>query len=1621
MHEQDSLHGAHQQAHQRALQDAGLDSGLEIAIVGMAGRFPDAPDVEAFWRNLRDGIESVREYSDEELRQRGVPESLLGDPLYVKAGVPFEGADLFDAEFFGYTPRDAETLDPQHRVFLECAWTALEHAGYDTQRVVGRVGVYAGCGAATYLMRHLLPRERLAQGGQIADLLGLLGGNMADALCTRVAYKLDLRGPAVTVQTACSTSLAAVHGAVQALLGQECDMALAGGVSLNLLQPVGYRHQPGAIFSPDGHCRAFDERAAGTVLGSGAGVVVLKRLEDAWRDGDTIHAVIRGSATNNDGADKVGFTAPSVNGQAAVIRAAQAVAGVPARSIGYVEAHGTGTSLGDPIEIEALTAAFLADGDRVEPWCAIGSVKTNVGHLDAAAGVAGLIKAVLALRHRTLPPSLNFERPNPRIDFERSPFRVNAQTRAWPRGETPRRAGVSAFGIGGTNVHVVLEEAPEIVPSAAVAAEGDWHVLPLSARDEPALQAQRARLAEWLREHPEQPLPDVAHTLQHGRRTFAWRAAIVADGHSIAADLMATSAASPAAAAPGAAGAVGAAGAAGATAAAARSAAVPEVVFLFPGSGTQHVHMGAALYRRHPVFRAELDRCLDLLREREDLDLRDALFAAPDDEAAATERLSRMSVMQPALFAVEYAMAKWWMHLGVKPALMLGHSLGEYVAACLAGVFTLEDALHVIAVRGRLLESIEGGAMTAVPMSESALRSFLDDRCDLAAVNGESLCVLAGPVDAIERAERALSRLCLPRRLHVRAAAHSSLTEPIVAALERTIAAVPRGAPTIPFVSNLTGRPVTAEEACDPAYWGRHLRGTVRFVDGLASVLGTPGRLLLEVGPGETLTGLARQHADRASAAAITSSQAHPQQHARDPRQLAGAVATLWSAGVDLDWQAYQPTVGRRRVPLPGYPFQRRRHWVEAADEVSVAHAGKTGNAGSPGQAGHSVSASEAVAADSLYVPVWEREPLAAAGTDPAIAGLTLLMADADSPLAEPLAHRLAAQGLKVARIEPGETFSHPEPDRFRVRADRTDDLVAVLDAMRDEGPVTHVIHLLGTGPGDDAYFSLLALLQALERRPSSMVDAAGSGTSARTRAKVAVVADGLGDVSGCEAISPMKATLLGLAKVAGQEYPRLDCRVIDVPAGGAGTTAGVGAGAGEPRPDGRAMALASTLLAEVDHGEDFLVALRGSQRWVRRYRPRSATLPAAQRLRRGGVYLITGGLGGVGMALARYLAREWGARIALLGRTALPPKSDWAAIADSIDQPQALRRKLRQLLDLEATGVEVMTVTADVLDEQALQSAIDSIRARFGAMNGVVHAVVHPARGLIGQRSRAEVEDAWASKVQGTRHLLRAVASGKPGAKDATGTTERARATGAAESPDFVLLCSSIAALIGGLSHSDYAAANAAMDALAAAERQQTGLPVVSVNWDAWRDVGIAVDLDMPDGVGLDEAAGVRAFERILTGPDLAQVVVSTSPVEARLGPLDDGMLDALDALADGTPTAPPPSGQPRPVLPTAFVAPDGVLQEGLSAIWTELLGIAPIGADDSLFDLGGDSLLAIRLLSRVRKVYGVELHPADFFRAPTIAQQADEIERRLLDEIEQLAPEAAAPGEPESMSVAP
>jgi phthiocerol/phenolphthiocerol synthesis type-I polyketide synthase E len=909
------------------MSEAANWTGLEIAVVGMAGRFPGAPDLDAFWRNLVEGVESVSRFSAEELEAAGVPAAEREAPGYVAARGVLQGADRFDAEFFGYFPRDAEMLDPQQRLFLECAWEALESAGVDPFAHRGAAGVFAGAGTNGYL--GLLQADPAVAAS--ADHLTLHFSTSKDYIATRIANRLRLRGPAFTVQTGCSTSLVAVHLACQSLLAGECSLALAGGAAVAVPQTVGHRWVRGGALSPDGHCRAFDAEAGGTVSADGVGVVVLKRLEDALADGDPIRVVILGSAINNDGGRGAGFTAPSVEGQAEVIRLAHAAAGVSPETITYVEAHGTGTPLGDPIEVAALTRAFRAKTSR-EGFCSLGSVKANIGHTDAAAGVAGLIKTVLALEHRVLPPSLHFRAPNPEIPFAGSPFVVNAGLRPWAAQGAPRRAGVSSFGIGGTNAHVVLQEAP---PRPGPPPSANPQLLVLSARNEAALEEATARLADHLTAQPELALADVAWTLQAGRHPFQARRIVAAQCAADAAEALVSRDPRH----------VFTARAGGED---------RPVVFLFPGGGAQYPGMARGIYQADAVFRGETDRCAELLRSHLEWDVRDVLFPPPGAEEEAATRLRSPEAALPALFTVEYALAALWMHRGVRPAALLGHSLGECVAACVAGVLSLKDALALVALRGRLAARMTSGAMLSVTMAEAEILPLLDAELSIGAVNGPEACVVSGPVDAVAALEARLAeRGVEAKRLPIQAAGHSAMVDPLLEEFTALTSTLHHAPPRIPYLSNVTGTWITAAEVADPGYWARHFRQTVRFDQAAEELLRDSARVFLEVGPGLTLSTLVRRHTKRAPDTVAVPSLRHPEDAEPDERFLLTTLGRLWAHGVSVRWQALHEGAERRRVPLPNYPFQRRRCWPGAVEEIAEPIGTEAEEAPAPGSLEH--------------------------------------------------------------------------------------------------------------------------------------------------------------------------------------------------------------------------------------------------------------------------------------------------------------------------------------------------------------------------------------------------------------------------------------------------------------------------------------------------------------------------------------------------------------------------------------------------------------------------------------------------------------------------------------------
>lgn len=875
---------------------------LDIAVIGMSGRFPKACNLDAFWQNLRDGVESISFFSEHELKSVGIDQTLLNDPNYVKASAVLEDADLFDASFFDYSPRTAEIMDPQHRLFLESAWQALESAGYNSETYEGLISVYGGASINSYFLFNLFANPDLIK---LVGLEQIRHNNRTDNLTTRVAYKLNIKGAAITVQTGCSSSLVAVHLACQSLLDRECDLALAGGVSISASQKAGYLYQEGGILSPDGHCRAFDAKAQGTVGGNGVGIVVLKRLADAIADGDCIHAVIKGSAINNDGSLKVGYTAPSIDGQAKVIAEALAVARINPETVSYVEAHGTGTSLGDPIEIAAITKAFRAKTKKIN-FCAIGSVKTNIGHLDTAAGVAGLIKTTLALKHKQIPPSLHFEQPNPKIDFANSPFYVNHQLSAWQTNGYPRRAGVSSFGIGGTNVHLVLEEAPTVEASEP---SRPWQLLLLSAKTSEALQTARTNLIKHLQSNQPINLADVAYTLQVGRREFNYRQMLVCQDRDDALQALETS--DPQRVfthftEPG----------------------QKSVVFMFPGQGTQYVNMARELYQTEPIFRQQVDHCCELLKPHIGLDLRHVLYPSEEKKEAATQQLQQTNLTQPALFVIEYALAKLWMAWGINPEAMIGHSIGEYVAACLAEVFSLEDALTLVAARGQLMQQLPEGAMLAIPLPEQDVLPLLGSQLSLAAVNAPERCVVSGLKSAIDNLHNRLTQQGVEcRPLHTSHAFHSPMMESIIEPFTQQIEKVNLTPPKIPFLSNVTGTWITAAEATSPDYWAKHLRQTVRFAAGIVQLLQESNRLLLEVGPGRTLSTLSQQ---QAQGQLVLCSVRHPRNQQSDITFLLNTLGRLWLSGVQVNWSRFYADEKRHRLPLPTYPFERKRYWIES-------------------------------------------------------------------------------------------------------------------------------------------------------------------------------------------------------------------------------------------------------------------------------------------------------------------------------------------------------------------------------------------------------------------------------------------------------------------------------------------------------------------------------------------------------------------------------------------------------------------------------------------------------------------------------------------------------------------
>ncbi|WP_342026018.1 SDR family NAD(P)-dependent oxidoreductase [Cytobacillus pseudoceanisediminis] len=1516
-----------------------LGGDLDIAIIGMSGRFPGAQNVDQFWDNLKNSRESITFFTDKELLEAGVSPAHLQDSKFVKAGALLKDIDLFDASFFDFSPRDAEILDPQQRLLLEGAWEALEHSGYDPKSYKGLIGVYAGVGLNTYML-NLLTDPNALQG---VDSLQLALANDKDYLATRVSYKLDLKGPSVSVQTACSTSLVAVHMACQSLLNYDTDIAVAGGVSVRVPHRGGYHYQEGNILSKDGHCRAFDEEANGTIFGNGMGVVVVKRLKDALEDGDCIHAVIKATAINNDGSLKIGFTAPSVEGQAKVIEDALQLAGIEKESISYIESHGTGTSLGDPIEIEALTEVY---GPQVKNpgSIKIGSVKTNVGHLDTAAGVTGLIKTVMALKNKQIPATLNYKSPNTQINFENSPFVVNDNLSDWKPVNGVRRAGVSSFGMGGTNSHVILEEAPKVNSKTS---KRPYQLMVLSAKSKDALEEMSENMSKYLKENPNVNLADAAFTTQIGRRAFKHRRFVIGSDSCQVGNLLETLDVGHVQTGEQ------------------KQKALP-VAFMFTGQGSQYVNMAKELYQAEPVFQEQVDLCSAYLMQYLGFDIRETLFPTTGLEEA-TRRLNDTGVTQPALFVIEYALAKLWQEWGIEPEAMIGHSVGEYVAACIAGVFSLEDALKIIAIRGKLMQGLEKGEMLAIGLPEDKVLDLLDGTgLDLAAINGPSLCVVSGPAHKIKAFKNYTdSQGIEASRLHTSHAFHSSMMEPIIDEFKRILETIKLNGPTIPYISNLTGTWITESQALNPDYYAQHLRATVRFNQGVQTLNQAKEYILLEVGPGDTLAKISKQSTERSRL--VLSSLRPPNSKVTDYEYILKTVGALWLVGSQLNWKNFNSQEKRIRVPLPTYPFQRERFWIDVRpfDEYVKVEKGKRENV-----------------EDWFYLPVWKRtHSLKKANRENE--SKQFLILDNGDEISRFFAESLKSFGHKVVRVSTGEKFTRIDAQHYVINPEVKEQYYQLIKELSQFNQLPQsILHLWSLTQKDENlptdidwsqkyYFNtLMYLAQSIGDQIS------------REEVQINIVTNGLFDILGTENLYPEKALLMGPSKVIHQEYQNVSCRVLDI-----------------DHHTSLDMNYYSNSMDNIiddiiQPTENLVVGYRGPYRWLQSFEQKKmdaskGKLPVKER----GTYLITGGLGGLGLLFAEYLARTAKARLVLVSRNGLPPRQTWEELIGNPNTEDELAEKINTVKKLEELGSEVLVIPADITDSESVQMMFNQIQTQFGNLDGVFHAAGVPGGGLLQLKSQENAAQVMAPKVKGTLEL-----SNKLDLKKL----------------DFFVLFSSTLSTTGGLGQVDYTAANAFLDAFAHKCHAREGWPVMAIDWDSWqKDSWQATSFESQSEIqsqvkelrskyGISDEEGVKAMDIILRNL-VPQVVVSTKDFSKTI--YKHAFYTELALEKDNINKR----KYSRQLNEDSYVAPRNEVEETVVEIWQEVLGIEKIGVKDNFIDLGGHSLLAAQLISRLRDSFEIDLPVQSLFDSPTVEGMSELVFEMILRQVENMTEEEA------------
>ncbi|WNO11458.1 polyketide synthase [Teredinibacter sp. KSP-S5-2] len=1546
---------------------------LDIAIIGMSGRFPGAETPDQLWENVISGVESVRSLTKEELLNAGISEAQLQDKNYIRSGAPLEDCDMFDPEFFNLTELEAQILDPQRRIFSEVCWEALESAGINPEKSDHCIGVYAGLGINMYLLNNLLTRQDvLSRAGD----LQILHGNDKDYGPSHISYLLNLKGPAVSVQTACSSSLVAIHMARQAILTGECDVALAGGSSLNNPNYGGYIYQDGGILSKDGQCRPFDSEATGTVFGGGSGVVVLKRLEEALDDGDNILAVIKGSAINNDGSDKVGFAAPSISGQKEVIEQALASANIEPETIDYIEAHGTGTNLGDPIEIDAQSQIFdsryFSEAYKNKK-CYLGSLKANVGHLNAAAGVSGLIKTVKALQAKKIPQQINFTELNENIDLNNTPFSITKENIPWETEGHPRRAGVSSFGVGGTNAHIVLEEAPEVRPERST---NRLKIFPISAKNDKSLDTLAGKIQKFCSEKvlmgESFSSDNIAFTLQTGRKEFKQRAVVVASSlHELARKLENND---------------------GAQMVYGRADDIaPKIAFMFSGQGSQYLDMAKGLYLMLPDFRRSIDYCLQQFSSHIGENLNELLMA--DEE---TFDINQTLYSQPFLFSVEYSLAKQLIDWNIEPDAMIGHSIGEYVAATLAGVFSLEDAITVVSARSKLMQNLPSGSMMAVGTDLITVEKYLPHDCSIAAVNAPEKVVVAGESKIIKALEKVLSANDISCRiLQTSHAYHSHMLDPILEEFAGVFARVSLNSPKRRFISNVTGSWAEAERVTAAGYWVKHLRQSVLFFDGI-SKLNDDSYYYLELGPGNTLSTFAREAG--ISSSHIANCIRHPKEKKDDLENLLAAVAKYWTCGGELSWQTINESLGVsvdcRKIPLPTYAFNRHRVWIDS---------------GVRPESFDLLNTKLPDMEDWFSIPSWKRtsdiELKPSSGRNILVIGDQLRLANKMCPV--------LSQNNRVVLVQPAYQYKKHSSDLYSLYSANPEHLEMLFNEFKNSGWQPDLIVHFGLcskhknydeGIGffnaiqQNGFYSLLYLIQKMANfNYSHQID-------------LIAVGNGIHEVTGEDTIYPEKATVSGLFKVVQQEYTNINCRVVDtdipevLPADSTlknivFSLPVVRKAASNTHP---VMRWITTLVKEIlSRHSNSTVSYRQGQRWIQGYEKAylENTGIAQQRVKPGSTVLVTGGFLGLGMELTRHLVRKYKARLILLESAALPPEhlwNEWLAQHEGTDLPMeqsSFPRIMRETISLRKEGADILVLGTDTSSYAETKKSIERGEQIMGPISGILHAA-----GAYALNRSVFIRDA---NMYNSEYNFRSIAH----------SMYLLDMLFSERDLDFRLCLGSLGSILGGFGYNSYAGASAYMSALAA-KRRKTSRPWQMQAWDSldieWQveDLNVSdefkdimnniIDRALPIALTLEE--GLESFDRLFGIDDVSQVVISATDINERLNywVKQDSLGKELDVVVESERTS-------RPDIGTRYVEPRNQVEQKIARMWEETFGISGIGAFDNFYELGGNSLMATQLMSYIKKSLDVDLPLNVLFESPTVAALAEAFTNEKLKDMNQ------------------